>query len=99
MAAEIPLRIGWPAGTRVGVNLIEQRRAVREIEKSRERIEWPRTADQIVVVLLSSVFTAKRKSVITADVAQRVTKFIRIFRKDARGCFGPVRSPTNAVKG
>ena len=74
----MPLRISRAAGAWVGIDLIEERRIVREIKKTRKGKQRPRTSVEIVVVHLFTIFTAQFQRVITGYFAKDVTELQRL---------------------
>src|SRR5260370_38482423 len=56
---EITLRAGRPTGSGVGVNGLNNRRAVGKVPEANVAVEGPCTAEEIVVVLLGAEFEPK----------------------------------------
>src|SRR6185295_8374861 len=95
--AEVTLRVCWSTRRRIGVDLIEQRRVVGEVEQTRECVQRSRSAVQIIVVELPAKLTTKLQPVITVHIADHVAKLHCPFRKDSGRCFRLVSAEADAA--
>src|SRR6185437_4476355 len=87
VVAEKSLGRGWAASPRVRVNLVKERRAIGEVEKSAKGEQRPRPPDQVVVVLLLSPLAAEAQAVIAGRLSQSVAYLKSVFSKDTRRSF------------
>ena len=97
MSAEVALRIGRRAGRRVGVDPLEHRGIVGEIEQPLEGVQWPRASDQAVVVLLPTQLCAEFQSVAAHHSAEIVAKLVLVLRQLRGGRFALRRTEADAV--
>src|ERR1044072_1109925 len=91
------LRVGRAARFGVGVNLVEERRVVREVEETCKGIERTRAAIESVVIELGTKLAAEFQSMVTVHVADHVAKLDCFFRKDTRSRLGPGSTKANAT--
>src|SRR5262245_55069750 len=96
--AEVALSVGGQPRVRIGVDALEDRRVVGQVEQARERIERARAAEQVVVAL----FAANLDAIFRRQIAERevecVAEIEGVLRKDRRRRFGARRAETDAVE-
>ena len=97
MRAKITLGHGGATSLRIRVDLIKQRRAVREVEQSRECKERPSPSVQVVVILFLAIAASKTKGVIARCLSQDFVHFIGVFRENPWRSFRPRRSELDST--
>src|SRR6266704_45937 len=92
------LSVRWATGAGIGIDLIKERRTIREVEESREGVKWTRASNQIVIVLLLTKFATKRPCVIAHKGPERVAHLHCVFCEDSRCRLGPRRSKSDTIE-
>src|SRR5262249_42885411 len=85
------------ARPRVGVDALEDRRIVGQIEQAAEGIDRARSARQVTVVLLLTRDHAELQGMGAGGLTQRVAEFKNVLRKDAGRALTLSRAESDAA--
>src|SRR5205085_11557147 len=97
--AEVRMESGRQTCARIGVDALEDRRAIGEIPETPERIVGACAARrQVAVLLLFANDDAVLRRVIAEEFAQRVAELVDVLREDGGCAFTLRRTETDAVK-